>query len=118
MSGGPMYRKGVRAEKKVAALLRAEGYKIMESRGSHGPADLVAIKAGQILVIQVKAGTAQLRDEWWNPLYEHATEAGALAIIAETPRGKVRMRRITGRHRFRSRLWPCEEFTTDEAVAR
>lgn len=112
MSG---YARGVYAEKRTAEQLRAEGYYVVESRGSHGVADLMAAKPGQVLLVQVKGGEARLDGAWWNELAAAARKAGALAIIADWPkRGHLRLRRITGQHRPRSKAWPCAPFVTDE----
>lgn len=109
------YARGTAAEKRTAARLRTDGYFVMESRGSHGPADLVAIKPGQVLLIQVKLGEARLASEWWNELAWAARAAGAHAIVADWPkRGQLRLRRIIGTHPARSKAWPCVPFTTDE----
>jgi Holliday junction resolvase len=112
------YRRGVYAEKTVAAMLRGDGYEVIESRGSHGVADLAAIKAGQeVLWVQVKAGDARLADDWFNALWRQAEQTRAAAIVADMPRrGMVRLRRITGPHAPRSQNWPMEPFTTDEAA--
>jgi len=112
------YALGVAAEKRTADRLRDDGYFVMESRGSHGVADLMAAKAGQVLLIQVKRGTARLDDAWWNELAAAAAEAGALPIVADWPkRGHLRLRRITGQHQPRSKAWPCAVFVTDEVEA-
>jgi Holliday junction resolvase len=109
------YARGVRREKQTAAILRAEGYVVAESRGSHGVADLLAAKFGQVLLVQVKSGNARLDSAWVNTLFTAAADVGAIAIVADWPRrGVLRLRRITGMHRARSQTWPLEPFTTDE----
>jgi Holliday junction resolvase len=109
------YARGTAAEKRTAAQLRKDGYYVVESRGSHGVADLLAVKPGQVLLVQVKTGDARLDGFWWNELHEAAQHAGALAIVADWPkRGRLRLRQITGQHRPRSKLWPCAPFATDE----
>jgi hypothetical protein len=112
------YRRGYAAERRTAELLAAEGYLVMQSRGSHGVADLAAIKPGQVLLIQVKLGEAILADGWFNDLYAAALDSGALAIIADYPkRGRLRLRLITGWHAPRSKHWPTLPFVTDEVTA-
>lgn len=109
------YARGVYREGRTAKRLRADGYYVIESRGSHGIADLAAIKVGQVLLVQVKTGDAELRGKWWNELADAAERSGALPIVADWPkRGTLRLRRITARHAPRSKRWPCELFTTDE----
>jgi len=111
------YRRGVYREQLTADRLTADGYLVMRAPGSRGQPDLVAIKPGQVLAIQVKAGTARLDDGWWNQLHAVAVRAGAIPIVADWPkRGVLRLRRITGPHHPRSQHWPCEPFSTDEAA--
>jgi Holliday junction resolvase len=109
------YARGVYREKKTADRLRKDGYSVIESRGSHGPADLWAAKPGQLLLIQVKTGDATISGKWLNDLYLLARTAGGIAILADWPgRGKLRMRQVTGWHRPYSKYWPLAPFTTDE----
>jgi Holliday junction resolvase len=111
------YGQGTYYEKRTATRLRDEGYFVLESRGSHGPADLVAVKAGQVLLVQVKKGSAALSDEAWNLLYAEARRVRALPLIADWPaRGELRLRVITGPHYPRKHDWPAVAFTTDEAA--
>lgn len=114
-----LYARGYYHERRTAALLRADGYFVVESRGSRGPADLCAVKRGQVLLVQCKSGRAALTSGEWNALYDVARRAGALPIVADWPaRGAFRLRRITGRHESRSRTWPAEPFTADEVAER
>ena len=108
------YRRGTDREKRTAASLRKDGYFVVESRGSHGCADLVAVKPGQVLMVQVKTGDARLEHWWWNELLAEALRAGALPIVADWPRrGRLRLRQITRPHEARSKFWPCAPFMTD-----
>jgi Holliday junction resolvase len=112
------YGQGTYYEKRTAERLRDDGYFVLESRGSHGPADLVAVKAGQVLLVQVKKGSATLSDEAWNVLFAEARRVRALPLVADWPaRGELRLRVITAPHHPRSKLWPAVAFTTDEAAA-
>ena len=63
------YKRGDYYEKKVAALLRSEGYWVWQTRGSKGAADLIALKAGQLMLVQVKGGKSWVTHEAWNALY-------------------------------------------------
>ena len=117
MSPTAAQRRGTRYEKLAAAKLRRDGYFVMEARASKGLADLLALKIGQTLMIQVKGGDADLRGSWFNELFDAAIRHGAWAVIADYPRpGKLRLRRIIGPHDFRSPRWPCVPFITDEAA--
>jgi Holliday junction resolvase len=109
------YRRGIYREERTADRLRSDGYLVMRAPGSHGQPDLVAIKPGQVLALQVKAGTARLDGDWWNELYAVALRAGAIPLVADWPsRGVLRLRRITGPHAPRSKHWPCVPFVVDE----
>jgi len=112
-------RRGTYREKLTAARLRKEGYYVMESRGAHGHADLLAVKIGQVLAVQVKTGDTTLRGSWLNELYDAATRAGMVPLVADWPkRGTLRLRKITGRHVPRSQAWPLVPFATDEIAGR
>lgn len=84
------YRKGAVRERQVAERYEANGWVVYRSAGSHGPADLVALKAGVMPeLVQVKATKAgpwsgfgpadreELRDE--------ALRAGARAVLCHWP---------------------------------
>lgn len=108
------YTRGYYFERRTAAALRDDGYFVIESRGSHGVADLVALKVRQALMVQVKSGQAKLSHREWNRLYDTARTAGAIPVVADWPaRGRLRLVEITGEHRRRSRLWPGRPFITD-----
>jgi Holliday junction resolvase len=54
------YRRGTYYEKRCRSILEAAGYLVIESRGSHGPFDLVAVSPRGVRLIQVKSGSARL----------------------------------------------------------
>ena len=54
------YRRGTYYEKRCRAILETAGYLVVESRGSHGPFDLVAASSMGVRLIQVKSGSARL----------------------------------------------------------
>jgi len=120
------YRRGVRAEKFVVERLSDDGYVCIESRGSHGPADVWAAKVGELLFIQVKLASGSdwpLSHGAWNALREAARLAGAIPVVAIVTPGRphhppaIACRKITGRHAERSQLWPSEPFVIDVAGA-
>lgn len=63
------YQRGYRGEKRARELLESWGYFVVESRGSRGPIDLVAVPTrpvaratdGKIRLIQVKTGESRER---------------------------------------------------------
>jgi Holliday junction resolvase len=77
------YVKGRTFEYKIATFFRRRGYFVVRAAGSHGPADLVAMKKGRRpLFIQCKKGSATVGKEEHNKLFGAAIEAGAYAVIA------------------------------------
>ena len=112
------YQRGLYREQQCMMRLEAEGYLVMRAPGSHGQPDVVAVKPGQVLAVQVKAGNARLDHGWFNQLYSTALRAGAVPIVADFPkRGQMRLRRITSLHRANSHHWPLEPFSTDQVVS-
>ena len=112
------YRRGYDAERRTAAAFKADGYVVWRPGGSLGEADLVCAKPGQLVLVQVKLGTARLADGWWNDLHRLAAWLDAVPVVADWPkRGTLRLRKITGPHARGSRLWPCRDFLLDEIDA-
>lgn len=111
------YRRGIYHENTVTQLLRDNGYFVTGSKGSKGVADMVAVKPGQVLFVQVKSGKARLTSEGWNGLFFEARKAGAVPVVADKPaRGRVRLRRVTAVHVAHSQDWPSEPFVVDEVA--
>ena len=52
--GGRNYRKGRAFEYRVKHYLEKHGSFVVRSASSHGPADLVAMKGGKVLLVQCK----------------------------------------------------------------
>ena len=96
-------RRGTSRERQVIALLRDAGWVCYRAAGSHGNADIVAMRNGAVLLIQVKS-SAQGPFEHFGPvaraeLLEEALRAGGQAILCHWPSG--------GDRRFiHSDLWP------------
>lgn len=91
--------KGRRFEWAVKEHLDNLGYFTIRSAGSKGPADIVAIKFGKILLIQcrVKGG---LSPDDWNHLDDVAYQAGGIPILANRRWGGIRYLRL-GRRRLK-----------------
>lgn len=112
------YSRGYAFERKVETYLRTNGYHVVQSRGSHGLADLVASKPGQLLLVQCKSGLTGMDHDSWNALLDLAQQNACIPVVADRPRrGVIRLRRITGPHSPRSQAWPCVEFAIDELAA-
>lgn len=75
--------KGARAEREARAYLEKCGAFVIKGGGSKGPADLVAIYPGAVLLVQVKCGRSRLRPPEHNALYELARRYAAVPILAE-----------------------------------
>ena len=60
---GSRYRKGHRWELKVKKMWEAKGFVVYRSAGSKGAADLIALRDGQIVLIQVKVNSKPSRSE-------------------------------------------------------
>ena len=83
MSKNKNYVQGRAFEYKIATLFRRKGYYVVRSAGSHGPADLVAVKKGlQPILIQCKTGNAGISTDERDILYLTAKETGSIAIVA------------------------------------
>lgn len=86
MSGSNVWKGGSRGrganfERRVWKLLERSGYFVVRSAGSHGPADLVAITNGELLLIQCKI-PGKLSSEAREALQEISDRVGATALLA------------------------------------
>ena len=112
------YERGNYLERRAADKLRHDGYTCWQTRGSKTPADIIAAKPGQLLLVQVKAGLATITHDEWNNLLATATRAGAIPIVADRlKRGVIRWRRITHAHQPNSRDWPAVDWHADQVAA-
>lgn len=98
------YSRGADFERRVVRDLEGHGYKAIRSAGSHKPADVVALSAGEVLAIQCKRD-GRLGPDEWNKFYCWAEVAGATPILASKgPRGSgVIYHRLTSRKDGRGR---------------
>ena len=111
------YRAGAVFERHVAAKLTNDGYLVIRAAGSHGVADLVALKPGQVLLINCKlSGAGAVPPAEWNALWEAAERVGAVALVVSRPkRGAKAWQRITGpKSGVRGVKPPCVTWTSDE----
>jgi len=114
------YRRGAIFERQIADRLSEDGYFVIRAAGSHGHADLIALKSGQVLLVQCKlAGAGAVPPAEWNGLWEVAERVGAVALIVSRPkRGAKAWQRITGpKTGVRGVKPPCVEWTADEVMA-
>lgn len=109
------YRRGYDFEARVRTSLENDGYWCIRASGSKGIADLVAIKPGQILLVQVKrTTTGRLDPQERAKLCELAAKLWAEPIVAYQPkvRGPIAYRRLLS-----AALNDHEDWTTDEVGA-
>lgn len=89
------YRGGADFEREVRAALLADGYDVVRSAGSKTKLDLVAFKAGQVLLVQCKRNGICPPAERVELLRVAALLPGtAVAVVAGRPR--ITYRRLTG----------------------
>jgi Holliday junction resolvase len=111
------YARGATFERSVAAKLAADGYWVARAAGSHGKADIVGLKRGQVLLVQCKlSGPGGVSPAEWNELYAIAEQVGAIALVAHKPaRGRIEFLRMTAvKTGVKGTRPPCEPWTTDE----
>lgn len=94
MSG---YSDGVRVEHAVIDDLKANGYDTVRAASSKGLADVVAIKPGQVLMVNVKRTTPPGPAERADLLRVAGYLPGVgVALVALGPASRVTYRRLTG----------------------
>lgn len=87
------------------------GYLVIRSAGSHGVADLVAVRVDLVALIQCKRqGSISVAE--WNAFYDAARNVGAVPLLAQMAnehRG-IAMYLMTGRREKQGQR-PCELWT-------
>lgn len=105
------YQRGDYREKQAKAVLEEFGYTVWQARGSHGVADLIALRReSRPLLVQVKTGSTVEHYEW-NKLYRLADELGATPLVVTCERlagTRVLMHwtRVLDLHVPQARTWP------------
>jgi Holliday junction resolvase len=92
------YQTGYAFERKVIGALTLDGYACVAARGSKGAADVVALKPGQVLLVQVKLRNPRLPPAERAALMQLAQHLKALPIVAyqPAPRKAIHYRLLTG----------------------
>lgn len=97
-------RNGAAFERQVAEHLRGRGWWCVRAAGSHGAADVVALREGwDPVLVQCKASGAISPAEW-DELWDAARRAGGNAVVADRVTDESDRRRT--RIRFRVLLGP------------
>lgn len=111
--------RGTAFERKVAADLTDNGYLVIRAAGSHGAADLVAVKPGQVLFVQVKLGGAgACPPAEWDVFYRLAVSVAALPILAYRPgRQGIAYWLVAGPKARVTKTPPAVAWTPDELAA-
>jgi Holliday junction resolvase len=92
------YNKGRSREYAVMEILRKEGWTVGRSAGSHSPVDIFAAKLGTTLLVQVKNGTARVKENEAKELVKWAEAFNADAEIWHFKgRGRLEKRRLRAR---------------------
>ena len=94
MSG---YSNGRAYEYKIRDHLISFGYSCIRAAGSKGKADLVALRPGEVLLVQVKMAGLQIAPHERRGLLELARITGGVPLVAHKPdRKPITYRRLTG----------------------
>ena len=81
------YKLGRSLEYGVAAAFRKAGYWTIRAAQSRGEADIVAIRHGEVVLIQCKRG-GSISSEEWNTLYLLSIKLDAVAVVADRKTGR------------------------------
>jgi Holliday junction resolvase len=113
MSG---YAQGVRVEHNVVHHLTANGYDCQRAASSKGVADVVAFKAGQVLLVNCKRTTMPGPAERVELLRVAACLPGvAVPLVARKPAGMpLSFRRLTGPGPKDWQEWDADEAATEQ----
>jgi Holliday junction resolvase len=114
-TGNHHKRNGTVRENRVKELLEDDGYFVVRSAGSGGVADLVALKPGQVLLVQCKS-EAYLAPHEWNGLWFTSVNTRAIPIHAAKLPGsrQVVWHRLTGPKTVVTKRPPWVEWSADE----
>ena len=122
--------RGSAAEIRTIREFEKQGYWCVRAAGSHGVADLVALKPRQALLIQVKRThhpdpemSDLISGSEFNAVFEAARMSGGTPVLAAWTGGagpksaRLHLLRITGLHVEYSKFWPVQELVLDELAA-
>ncbi len=94
------YSRGRAREYQTMHILREKGWVCTRSAMSHGPVDVIAAKSGEILLIQVKSGSARAKRQEISLIRKWAQAFNATAEVwSFANKGKIRKSRISSKTR-------------------
>ncbi|MEM3006195.1 MAG: hypothetical protein QXJ79_05720 [Candidatus Bathyarchaeia archaeon] len=92
-SQAPPYEKGRSFEYRVKRHLEGMGYTVFRAGGSRSPADLLAMKRGELLLVQCRTG-GYLSPRRRDRLRILAENLGARAILAHRKKGNLTLEEL------------------------
>jgi Holliday junction resolvase len=106
------YTYGRALEYQVRDELRSVGYFVVRASSSQGPADLVALRRGEILLVQCKRD-GYIRVKEWNELFSTAQNIGAIPLMVEKNESGIgnRYSLLTGLKNGRGGAQPLEPWS-------
>lgn len=106
------YRSGSDFEREVRTHLTTEGYWVMKSAGSKTKADLIAIKPGQVLIVQCKRnGTCSPAERVEVLRIASLLPGVAVPLVASRPR--ITFRQLTGPGPKQHKPWVADYTETE-----
>lgn len=107
------YRLGADLERAAKAALEADGYYVIKSAGSKGIADLIALKIGEVLVVQCKLDGYLLPMDRVKTILLAARLAAVPVVAMWVPTGPrggrtVGFVQLTGTGPADNRLWTAD----------
>jgi len=97
--GGSAKRRGTKSEYSVRDMFKEAGWAVVRSGGSLGPVDLVCMRGGEVVLVQVKRKAN-------GPLYltekvPERVQGFSVVLVADFGRGNMRV--VPKKHRINSR---------------
>jgi len=106
------YSRGAAFENRVAHDFERHGYVSIRAAGSHSPADVYAMRPGELILVQCKID-GRLDPLEWNGFLDYSERAGGLPIMAERQGRKIVYHLITGRKDGTRKSQPMEDWSIE-----
>lgn len=81
--------KGYRVERKIRLIFEKEGWKVIRAGGSLGEADLICLKNGKVVLIQVKS--SKKKELYYYGYDQDSIEGFPFYLIVDFGYGKIRV---------------------------